>query len=1130
MTKPKKRQYIGGNKEEARVKYFNTDKKLSQAIVDLSKAYHVSPKLVFSRLGREGIIDGLIRFNNDHVGENFQSLIDNTDTKTNHPYNMFGMDTVGGRYREGKIKTNRKIPFEYYNTENEGGESVTSIQTFNTYDTLEMFVADIASRRNELKEKYPKASDSDLNMMTAAYLNNGIKRANKLINSGEYKTKYKIDKDIDGLKIPPARTYTAKKPNVNYSDYNKLPTMDFNLSHIDFMGKSYDPNDPSNQNIRDAYIKQLKTKIFNENHSIPYGTTGLEYYNPYYDSANTFEEGGEANNNKSGGSDLGGKISAVAGAASGILEAALSNAKIADTSELRAKIDSANNNLYNAQSTDDLLSQINNYSSIGNVTWRDVRRLSKGQAAGNIIGAIGSGAAAGASVGGPLGAVAGAAVGLGSSLAGLFTGNKKAKRTARRLNRDIDSANARNINAMDITADNLDKETNLQLLSNYAAYGGELDTPALGLFNKYSTVRTGRFYSIPNYSNRYDNGGYMNNNILSFGGDLQSKGGDFPTGVLTIGNGGFHEANPNGGVLFGVGDNGKPNLVEEGESIFNGYVFSNRLKVPRGKRGNYGKRDKTFAEAARDLSKESEERPNDPISKLGLNSGLSELMLLQELVRETGALEDTTNTYKEGGIMIKPENKGKFTALKERTGKSASWFKEHGTPKQKKMATFALNAAKWNHAFGGELDLPNTFDWGGSTEQGVVPGEELYGNQYMSDISGHSFNENEYNRYLDLYNKNLNKSLSKDETEEYSNLVNKGYFYQKDSNNKPVSYLDFLKSSNSDYTPIAHIRPTGTKVYKTESEIKNEDMLAGESSLRQVSVTPKEPAVIPFDIPYSPLGLGFEAPAVKSVTINPLNIKDAKKLEIPYVPAKENKNNPYLGKSPEWLRYAPVVGLGISSLTDAIGLTNDPDYTAAKNIEAEYNKGTYQPVSWNPIGNYLQYTPIDRNYYSNILRGQAAGTRGQIMNSTSPDRYAALLAADYNAQNKLGELFFRAEKENFNRRKEVEDFNRSTNITNAEGLLKADMANQSAAANLRDYRLRGAIAANELRSKAREEAEKRKNANLSSFFQALGDIGYENAQKNLVRAAIAGSGTVLSDNMLKSIMTKKEWKKYMKGK
>ena len=47
------------------------------------------------------------------------------------------------------------------------------------------------------------------------------------------------------------------------------------------------------------------------------------------------------------------------------------------------------------------------------------------------------------------------------------------------------------------------------------------------------------------------------------------------------------------------------------------------------------------------------------------------------------AAATATGEYKYGkasGIHIKPENRGKFTALKKRTGHSASWFKEHGTP------------------------------------------------------------------------------------------------------------------------------------------------------------------------------------------------------------------------------------------------------------------------------------------------------------------------------------------------------------------------------------------------------------------------------------------------------------------
>ena len=66
---------------------------------------------------------------------------------------------------------------------------------------------------------------------------------------------------------------------------------------------------------------------------------------------------------------------------------------------------------------------------------------------------------------------------------------------------------------------------------------------------------------------------------------------------------------------------------------------------------------------------------------------------------EDSQWEPQFGSYKNGKspIHIKPANRGKFTALKKRTGHSASWFKENGTPAQKKMAVFALNAKKWKH-------------------------------------------------------------------------------------------------------------------------------------------------------------------------------------------------------------------------------------------------------------------------------------------------------------------------------------------------------------------------------------------------------------------------------------------------
>lgn len=71
------------------------------------------------------------------------------------------------------------------------------------------------------------------------------------------------------------------------------------------------------------------------------------------------------------------------------------------------------------------------------------------------------------------------------------------------------------------------------------------------------------------------------------------------------------------------------------------------------------------------------------------------------------SLKDIKNVYNDfangGSIHIKPENRGKFTALKERTGHSTSWFIKNGTPAQKKMAVFANNARKWKHDEGGDV-------------------------------------------------------------------------------------------------------------------------------------------------------------------------------------------------------------------------------------------------------------------------------------------------------------------------------------------------------------------------------------------------------------------------------------------
>lgn len=55
--------------------------------------------------------------------------------------------------------------------------------------------------------------------------------------------------------------------------------------------------------------------------------------------------------------------------------------------------------------------------------------------------------------------------------------------------------------------------------------------------------------------------------------------------------------------------------------------------------------------------------------------------------------------YKDGKspIYIKPENRGKLTRLKKRTGKSEAELYRTGGPSVRKMITFARNARKWKH-------------------------------------------------------------------------------------------------------------------------------------------------------------------------------------------------------------------------------------------------------------------------------------------------------------------------------------------------------------------------------------------------------------------------------------------------
>ena len=470
-----------------------------------------------------------------------------------------------------------------------------------------------------------------------------------------------------------------------------------------------------------------------------------------------------------------------------------------------------------------------------------------------------------------------------------------------------------------------------------------------------------RIIKAPNNSNKY------------------SLGGDFNNGVIQINSGGLHSTNPYEGVQMGVDNQGIPNLVEEGEVVFNDYVFSNRLTVPDAVREKYklrGNKELTFADAAKQMQKESEERPNDPISKRGLLSSMSRLQQAQETVRQQA---------QEGQEGIKYAHGGKMGTL-----------------------------------FDGFGDSPNI----------LFPTSE----------------------------------------EDWAKLMK-----------TPEYGVDY------DLTGVVHpfvgLSPKG------------------------ITTTKKVP-ISPWEV------LNKESKEPNNNTSKPLT----------------NNNKNINTKSPNdltWLRYAPVIGAAIGL---GQNLFSKPDYSSADTIlEASRDAGNYTPIDYTPIGNYLQYRPFDRNFYLNKLNAQAGATRRAIMNTISPSRNAALLAADYNAQGRLGDLARQAEEYNLAQRQAVETFNRGTNQANAEMGLKAAMANQEAALRARSSRLSGVAQAIAVRDAIDARRGASMSANLTNLFDSLGNIGIDAYNREdrdkLIRAGVFGT---LSEKPQEwSDETWKEYKDYI---
>ena len=669
----------------------------------------------------------------------------------------------------------------------------------------------------------------------------------------------------------------------------------------------------------------------------------------------------------------------------------------------------------------------------------------------------------------------------------------KAKNLTNKLRAQAEAANTRLYNNFNQAADVTNENQFLQSMYNVEAFGGPLFKEGGIMIKKENR---GKFTESANRANmgvqEYARHILANKEDYSptlikranfarnfggrkaFGGDLNTYGGTYNGGLEYINNGHTHSENPYGGVPMGTDRNGTPNLVEEGETIWNDYVFSNRLKVPETLTDKYKlSKDITFAEASKKLGKEIEETPNDPISKRTFNSFMQDLQQSQEEVK---AKKELAKTKRQFNKLSPQEQLGIL----------------NGTPVQGDN-TMLSNP---NEMVSNE---PQQFDDGGWMFDNMWEGAPEYQNSYLK-----------------------------------GNIP----YYQGKVSSKGYSVKDIEGTDNyKNFTKYALTLPDNHNYWQTLSNKTGKDVtylknnyerLRNDGKLGWVHRTPKfnnisTQADTPFTIyqpldalgnqkPFnmlSPYGMGYSAndivPFSDRVDANGNTVIDLKNKEFISTDTKKKTNNKEdNGLLPTWMRYAPIVGSAIGA---ASSLLSKPDESSADAIlTAAREAGQYTPISFNPIGDYIQYNPFDRDYYINKLNAESGAARRAIINQASGNRgnaMAGILAADYNAQNQLGALARQAEEYNLTQRQKVAEFNRGTNMFNNEGMFKADAANQAAKMQVRNTLLQGTMQAERLRQAARQQLAAERSANLTNLFNNIGNIGRENMNFNILNTSAA---------------------------
>ena len=656
---------------------------------------------------------------------------------------------------------------------------------------------------------------------------------------------------------------------------------------------------------------------------------------------------------------------------------------------------------------------------------------------------------------------------------GLFS--NKAKHTYNRLKKEQAEAINRSLANFNNASENV-RDTQLRTaLANYAAYGGPITMRYTGPMSPFGNTfaeggeiyikksRRGTFTAAAkkhgksvqafasqvlankdNYSPAMVKKANFARNFggrkKAYGGWLgNTHGGIFSNGVIEINEGGTHSENPYEGIQMGVDKQGIPNLVEEGEVIFNDYVYSNRIKAPKEVKKKYKLRGETFADLAENAQKESEERPFDSISQRGLQDIMAKLAMEQETIKERRS--DRSNKFARGGNLY-PD--GGFT---------------YGTDM---------------------LNLDRSINTANLYKQGS---DYMRARQYVLDNWNTPYVQNWLNDYYKPFVTSYNKSRGYNGSFNVNRDQFKKGTYDNSFGGMHKGLINFQYPADTTSSTTSPDSPM--TIYTTRGRIGGDISINPEWVENYGYTLPNDIVETIKDADGNTINYLFKFPSKsKSASTSTDSSKRSK-----------NRANPLT-----YLRYAPILGSAIG-LTQ--GLLSKPDYSNANAVlEASRDAGRYMPVDYKPIGNYLAYTPFDRDYYTNKLAAQAGATRRAITGQSAGNRataMAGLLAADYNAQNNLGNLARQAAEYNFANRQAVETFNRGTNMFNSEQALKAAMANQDAYARSAASRLQGTAQAMAMRQAIDNARNASIAANFSNIFQGLGNIGREEVEASWIK-------------------------------